>query len=1716
VVVKVTDNGDGTLSAAVVDNDSDTVAFTNTYTASGSITLTGTKTLTGRTLKSNEFHFTVKEGDEVVSTGSNAAPEDGSKDNTGVISFSPIQYTQDNVGEHIYTVTEDATTLGGIAPNTQSFTVVVNVTDNGDGSLKAEVVSDSSQSIAFTNTYTANGEAVLTASKSLVGKKLEANAYSFDLKDEDGNILQTKKNAADGKVTFDPITYSLDDLKDAGEKGKTYTYTISEVLPEGVSASNPTKDGITYDTSVKTVKVNVADNGDGTLRVTYGDNKEATFAGANFTNTYATAGQAQFYATKTLSGKTLEAGEFSFALKDGEGKVLQTKSNDANGHVAFDAITYSLDDAGKTYTYTISEVLPKGVSADNPTKDGITYDTSEQTVNVKVIDNGDGTLKVTYDGQDTFTGKTFANSYAAEGQAQLSAKKTLEGRTLTAGAYQFVLKEGNTAIETVSNDKDGNVTFSPIQYTAAGDHTYTISEVLPEGVSAENPTKDGITYDTHVETVTVHVKDNGKGKLDVTYGDDNAKAFAGANFTNSYAASGEAVLTASKSLEGKTLEAGAYSFELKDSDGKVLQTKKNAADGKVTFDPITYALDDLKDAGEKGKTYTYTISEVLPEGVSASNPTKDGITYDTSVKTVKVNVADNGNGTLNVTYGDNKDTTFAGASFTNTYAADGQAQFYATKTLSGRTMEAGEFSFALKDGDGKVLQTKSNDANGHVSFDAIRYTKEDAGKTYTYKISEVLPEGVTAQNPTKDGFTYDTSEQTVKVKVTDNGDGTLKVTYDGKDTFTGKTFANSYAAEGSAQLSARKSLNGKTLTEGAFSFELKEGNNLIQKASNDKDGNVQFDAIRYTAAGDHTYTISEVLPEGVSASNPTKDGITYDTHVETVIVHVTDNGKGKLDVTYGDNKDAAFAGADFTNTYEAQMASATISGTKLLNSGDAAVKAGQFRFDLYDANGNRVDTATNDENGNYIFGRLHFKKAGNYTYTIREQNAGQTIGGIKYQDEAKTVTISVTDDGYGTLTANDAVVSAFDNTQYGTIKVQKDWDDSGNESYRPSTVEIELIDADTREVVQTLELSELNNWTASFDGLVAGKAYTVHEVENSEYYQAEGNDQTAVADVNGKGVVELTNKFTHPAVTIYANKVLNGGTLTNGEFTFELYRNSDPDTVYKTATNNVAGEIFFTDVEYDEKGYTVKEVKGDDPSISYDEGAIVYDAEGNVTSSSHTEFTNTQRPIVLRVQKRSKVAPYDPLVGATYGLYEVVSGGNDVLVESQVSDDNGYMYYGQIEPSTDAEQHIYYFKEIAAPEGHEVDPYAGTKFQVRYTDNGEIALFGEDGKTSVTIGDITSQDQNKLLVQRTSEKTALDTDAALTYEDDTIKAVAQAEDGAFEDGTTMKVTQLTGSALKDAQNKVEASCGKIAANVVYYDVQFVDKNGVVVEPKFGDVTVTIQYKDSLKLPEGTDADALKIVHLKDNGDAIEVQAVAGSIAENSGKLLQTSFTSDSFSTFGIVQPSADNSSLNSNYLVTAAGVADQVSRLNIAKLDTSGKYVKGAELQIIDKATGNVMADWKTTDGPQKFARWFDDAKTKSMNVETYYILHEVSAPDGYQLADDILFKINKYDSSITIYKQDANGNLVADQEAIDKWVSDKTLEMIDVPVEVQVKTIPKQKVIRNEKVIQGKDKVVYVTNVKAVKTGDTSAIAMYLVILAIAGAALVLLFRARRAKKNR
>ena len=677
----------------VATPDTKNITFTNVYKAKpAKATITATKVLNGKELEADKYEFELKEGDKVVATAKNAAD--------GTVTFPVISY--DAAGPHTYTITEKAGSEKGVTYDESTHKVTVNVTDNGQGQLVATVPDNNP---TFTNTYkAATTTATITATKVLEGKALEADKYEFELKEGD-KVVATAKNAADGTVTFPVISYDAAD---------NHTYTISEKAGS--------EKGVTYDTATHKVTVAVVDNGAGELVATVTDNNPT------FTNTYKAAKTtATITAKKVLDGKALEADKYEFELKEGD-EVIGTAKNAADGTVTFKDIEYK--EAGD-HTYTITEKA--GSEA------GVTYDESTHKVTVKVTDNGAGQLVATA----TNNNPTFTNTYkAATTSATITATKVLNGKALEAGKYEFELKEGDKVIGTATNAADGTVTFEDIKYAAAGDHTYTISE--------KAGSEAGVTYDTAKHEVKVKVTDNGQGQLEAAVTGNNP------TFTNTYKAASTTVnITAKKVLNGKTLEAGKYEFELKEGD-KVIGTATNAVDGTVAFAGIEY-----KEAGE----HTYTISE------KAGN--EAGVTYDKSTHNVTVKVTDNGQGQLVATVTDNNPT------FTNTYVASStQVTFTAKKVLNGNGKELvkDQFKFELKEGN-EVIETATNAADGTVTFKAIEYAT--AGK-HTYTITEV-------KGNDKD-IKYDENSYEVTVTVTDNGAGQLVTTVTGNN----PTITNTY------------------------------------------------------------------------------------------------------------------------------------------------------------------------------------------------------------------------------------------------------------------------------------------------------------------------------------------------------------------------------------------------------------------------------------------------------------------------------------------------------------------------------------------------------------------------------------------------------------------------------------------------------------------------------------------------------------------------------------------------------------------------------------------------------------------------------------------------------------------------------------------------------------------------------------------------------------
>ena len=684
--------------------------------ASAKAQLSAIKKLTGRAMKAGEFEF------DLFDDKTNKVVETVTNDQDGNIKFAELSFDQE--GEYTYHIVEKKanTTEKGVTYDANPVEVKVTVTTDATTGKLVAAVSYESDDKTFENTYAAEKtSASLEVTKKLTGRELKADEFEFVLKnDADGSELQKVKNTADGKVTFAPIEYT---------KAGTYNYTIVE------TNAGQTIDGVTYDNLEVKVIVEVTDDGEGKLHanVTYPADKE-------FNNSYGTSkAKAALEVTKKLTGRELKADEFEFTLTDQDGNVKETVKNDKDGNVKFSELEF--DKAG-TYTYKIAEKAG--------TATGIQYDTKTITATVTVADNGKGVLEATvaYDGE-----KAFENTYTPAGATSvtLGAKKVLEGKALEAGKYSFELKkEDGTVVETVTNAADGTVTFSPISYdeSQVGTHKYTISEVAGS--------ETGITYDKTVQEVEVTVEKVSATELKATASKE-AKDLV---FTNKYTPAGATSVTlgAKKVLEGKDLEAGKYSFELKKEDGTVVETVTNAADGTVTFSPISY------DESQVG-THKYTISEVAGS--------ETGITYDKTVQEVEVTVEKVSATELKATASkEAKDLVF-----TNKYTP-AKTSVSVKKAWDDKDNQDGKRPASvtvklLADGQDTGKTLKLTEANGWAGS----FTDLDADKGGTpiqYTVVEVTVPGYTSKvtGDAASGFTITNSysPETVDVKATKNWD----------------------------------------------------------------------------------------------------------------------------------------------------------------------------------------------------------------------------------------------------------------------------------------------------------------------------------------------------------------------------------------------------------------------------------------------------------------------------------------------------------------------------------------------------------------------------------------------------------------------------------------------------------------------------------------------------------------------------------------------------------------------------------------------------------------------------------------------------------------------------------------------------------------------------------------------------------------------------------
>ena len=905
MTVTVVDNGDGTMTAtakyysdAACTQEISKPVFTNGYTPTSTTAYPeATKTLTGRAPMDGEFSFVVKNAaGQVVATGGNY---------DGVVRFSGIGFTAADMGDElvktfIFTMEELTTGQGGVRFDDTVYTVEIEVTnDLAEGKLEVTDITykrnnETVSAATFANAYESRIDVVLEAEKTLVGKTLAAGEFKFELLDKDGNVIGQTVNGADGKVSFPALTYTQEDLKDvtpdaSGVRTTYFTYSIREVEGSGTAKDKGT---YTYDPTVYDVTVELKDNGKGNLDATVTYTKRANtraihvVGSAEFLNYYTPNAivnwELPITAEKVVlapDGSGYELDTFHFQVTNTVGEVIATGTNDANGVITFNS-TITLTNAG-WYYFRITEI------PDAEPIPGITYDTTVWEVHVQVrYDELTGQLYVNREdiriyeldqqeraAQDKVV---FTNVYQpASVDTVIRVKKSLTGRDLAAGEFTFHIGRetelGDLIQFEAHNDADGWVTFR-LTYTEAGTYEYVIHELKPETPLG------GITYDETVYHATVVVTDDGSGQLKVasqTVTDSEGNPVDPAVFNNTYATeSADVTLEAIKELAGRDMTAGEFTFILTDSEGNE-KTKPNAADGKVTFDTLTFH--------EVG-TYVYTVAEA-----KGSNP---GMTYDETLYTVTITVTDNGKGKLvaAVSYTENG-VKVPALIFTNTYK--GQAttvDVEAEKVLTGKDLIADEFSFTLVNKDNSnESYTAKNGKDGSVTFENLTFT--EAG-VYTYLLSEVKGDDANTS--------YDETVYTVVITVTDDGDGQLKaeVQYllDGKEVDQAK-FTNVYTPDPVVvPLVGSKDLTGRDQVAGEFTFEVRDGEgNLITTGTNTADGKIVFEEIKAYGEGEIVLYVTEVAGDA--------QRMEYDDYTYRVKITVTNNnGVLEAKVTYLDGE----------------------------------------------------------------------------------------------------------------------------------------------------------------------------------------------------------------------------------------------------------------------------------------------------------------------------------------------------------------------------------------------------------------------------------------------------------------------------------------------------------------------------------------------------------------------------------------------------------------------------------------------------------------------------------------------------------------------------------------------------------------------------------------------------------------------------------------------
>lgn len=1556
---------DGTgLKGVIVAGQTANAKVVNTYSASGKLEgqqgLAGEKILTGRAwLSTDKFTFVLKpaegsvdvpmpaDADQGMARVEVTQPE-GTPDGTKVpFNFGDITYTKPGV--YTYQINESAelSTLNpGVSESEALYEVTVTVTDEGHtGSLKVtsemkkllsddgDKVEQPTTSASFVNEYDtqevkwapigAKEYTDSTDARPLKQNMFHVIACTNDPDaplpkldgDQEINAVRDGVNwrgavvsvDANGTIAFPQATYTYGNLGQ-GQTEKTFTYKIMEVVKDGNnwrSVEDALKDpkfdsaGVTYDSTIWTVKVTLKDdNGVLVLDTKYSNNLlnvgpgEDNTSKFKFANSYSPEpATAAIGGTKTLTGRDMADNEtFGFELSaaddatqsavdagavtlPGAVTVSGAKADEVKGF-QFGNITFKKPGE---YTFNVNETQWNGAAVPATDEKGMQFDRSTKTVKVTVTDDHTGTLKaeVTYP-----NGAAFVNKYATSSTYNgIQVEKTLQGRNMAAGEFGFTIEGKNDESTALLTDADKQFTnennradgvadvmtkLSGLTFTQAdnGKHfEFTVKETIPNGAVQDQAT--GLYYDEANHVVTIDVTDDGNGQLNVITKVDDQDGNV-VSFVNKYRAQDVSFDTASaelnKILQGRDwIENDSFDFTIKALDddapipmrdggevSSVTLKSPNSKDGEpvpFNFGQITFTSDMVKDALGHTRTFTYEVTE------TAGN--LPGIQYSTNKATIQITVSDNGKGQLVAS------ATTQNGNFENRYSAElnytAAGGLNLAKTLMGRDMADGQFSIKITPADQAAAAVLGLPNDGaEISMPAasdgdqvvkpalnseVKFYQGDAGKTYRYTVVE--------QGTASNGYTYDTAQRTVTITVEgDAAHGTLKATTvvsggpDGDKTFvyeSGKTasqaavvpFVNRYTASGEVGIAATKSLSGRSLADGEFSFALKyaNGDEDVATATNDANGKVDFGTLKYT-----TESLAKLVKDGHAAktvkdskpawnvyyeayektgSGSLPGGVTAQTQPIQFTVTVVDDGDGTLTATANTGN-----GLEFKNAYSTgDPIEVGLSGVKILKTGKGLTPAsieGKFTFTVTSddkaAPMPQKTTATNDANGNVDFGSIKFSlddlnkalgstntgatdtdnsaaskvdaqgsqgaaaqngaadpdaagqadteqgsaadsgngaegqgavmaaddgqgaasaktvandadaaddgsdqaqgnepstRAGvsrSHIFTYKVTESGSAAGVTNDANATKTVSFKVTDDGNGKLTverqgaASDPAF-AFTNT-YSVQPTDSSVTDQ-------VTVTKQLTGRDMTADEFAFELLEgdkvVAKGTNGADGSVALSSITYTEPGTHSYTLREAGGGTHKAGVeydgsvfavtttvtdNGNGTLSVAHKVDNDAnavaftntyapaatsVTLGASKVLDGKNLEDGEFSFAL---EGEDGTQLAAKNDASGMVTFPAIQYKEAGtyqYTLSEVKGSEAGVTYDEAAyavsVAVEDDGKGSLVATVSYEGGKAPVFNNAYQEPEgpAAADDPVSFVKAAVSGVAKTGDSLL-----------------------------------------------------------------------------------------------------------------------------------------------------------------------------------------------------------------------------------------------------------------------------------------------------------------------------------------------------------------------------------------------------------------------------------------------------------------------